>query len=414
MLRVIARMNAGGPAYHVSLLSGLLDPGRFETLLVTGDVGPGEASLADMADDLGVRRRHVRTLGPELRPLADLRALVSLVRIARTYRPDVVHTHTAKAGMLGRLAALGVRPRPVIVHTYHGHVLEGYFGRAKSGFYRGLERGLARVSDRLVGVSQATVDDLVRLRVAPPERFAVVPLGLRLERFLELAPEPRGPVREELGLEPGDVLLTFVGRLVPIKRVDRLLDAVAAARRAGAPVILAVVGDGEERAALEARAGRLPIADRVRFLGYRRDLADIVAATDIAVLTSDNEGTPVSLIEAGAGARPMIATRVGGVADVVARDTGVLVEPDDVAGFAEAIAALAGDPERRRALGSRAREHIGERYRVPRLLERIAGLYEELLDGSPVSSTPEAHASRTVSSRSSESTAQRNPPSSKA
>src|SRR6478735_7755654 len=159
VMRVIARLNMGGPAHHVGFLSGLLDPERYETVLLHGDVGAGEAALSSTADRYGVRRETV----PGLRP--ELRALVALVRAVRRFRPDIVHTHTAKAGMLGRLAALAMRPRPIIVHTYHGHVLEGYFGRLLNAFYRALERGLARVSDALIGVSSATVDDLVRLRI---------------------------------------------------------------------------------------------------------------------------------------------------------------------------------------------------------------------------------------------------------
>src|SRR3954470_4342253 len=158
VMRVIARLNMGGPAHHVGFLSGLLEPARYETVLFHGEVGAGEAALSSSADRYGVRREVVRGLRPELRPLDDLRALVALVRAVRRFRPDIVHTHTAKAGMLGRLAAvLGGRPRPIIVHTYHGHVLEGYFGRFLNAFYRFLERALGRVSDALIGVSQATV-----------------------------------------------------------------------------------------------------------------------------------------------------------------------------------------------------------------------------------------------------------------
>src|SRR3954451_12385778 len=189
VLRVIARLNMGGPAHHVGLLSGLLDPRRYETLLLHGEIGAGEASLNSTADRLGVRRETVPGLRPELRPLDDLRALVALVRAVRRYRPDIVHTHTAKAGMLGRLAALAIRPRPIIVHTYHGHVLEGYFGPLRNAFYRALERGLARVSGTLIGVSRATVDDLVRLRVARRNKFRVVPIGLDLDRFVSATPE---------------------------------------------------------------------------------------------------------------------------------------------------------------------------------------------------------------------------------
>src|SRR5215212_2073361 len=184
-------MNVGGPAQHVSIVSGRLDPARYDTLLVTGRVGPGEASADHLAAERGARVLTLPDLGPDIDPAADARALAQLVRVVRGFRPHVVHTHTAKAGFLGRLAAaVAVRPRPRIVHTYHGHVLEGYFGRPKTELYRGLERAAARVSDVLVGVSEATVDDLVRLRVAPRERFRVIPLGLELDAFRALDPAP--------------------------------------------------------------------------------------------------------------------------------------------------------------------------------------------------------------------------------
>src|SRR4051794_25531873 len=177
VLRVIARLNLGGPAHHVRLLSARLPPERYETLLVAGRVGPGEEELAAVAEDPRLHLRRLDALTPELDPRADAAALAGLIRTMREFKPDIVHTHTAKAGLLGRLAArLTAGRRPIVVHTYHGHVLEGYFGRVQTGVYRGLERGAARFSDRLIGVSQATVEDLVRLRVAPRERFTVVPL----------------------------------------------------------------------------------------------------------------------------------------------------------------------------------------------------------------------------------------------
>lgn len=379
VLRVIARMNLGGPAYHVSLLSGRMDPARFETLLVSGRVPPGEASSADLADRYGARLASARHLSPALKPLDDLRALREVTRIARAFRPHLVHTHTAKAGMIGRLAAEACRPRPVVVHTYHGHVLEGYFSAPVERFYRFLERALAVRTDRLLGVSTATVDDLVRLGIADRSKFEVVPLGLELDRFLGLPAEPGGAFRDEAGVGAGEVLATFVSRLAPIKRVDVLLRAVSRARELGAPVRLAVVGDGEPRGELEALAESLGIAGAVHFAGYRRDLPAIVGATDIAVLSSDNEGTPVSLIEAAAGARPMVSTRAGGVPDVVVRDAGLLVARGDHEAFAHALVALAGDAALRREMGARARAHVAERYDWRRLVARMSELYDELL-----------------------------------
>jgi glycosyltransferase involved in cell wall biosynthesis len=378
VLRVIARMNVGGPAYHVSLLSGRLDPARYDTLLVSGRVGPGEGSFDELARRYGAHHEMLDALGPELDPVRDLRSLLALVRIVRRVRPHIVHTHTAKAGMVGRLAArLGGGPRPIVIHTYHGHVLSGYFGRLQEGFYRLLERGLGRISDRLVAVSGAVADELIELHVAPRERFTVVPLGLELDRFLAVAPGDGDAVRTALGLQPDDVLLTTVGRLVPIKRLDVLLEAFA---RAGGALHLAVVGDGELRADLEAQADRLGIADRVTFLGFRTDLDAIQAATDVAVLSSDNEGTPVALIEAAAAATPAVATRVGGVADVVRPDTGRLVDAGDADGMAAALTELAGDPELRARLGAAARDHVRARFASERLLDDIDALYRRELE----------------------------------
>jgi glycosyltransferase involved in cell wall biosynthesis len=390
-MRVIARLNMGGPAHHVGFLSGLLDPERYESVLFHGEVGSGEASLATTADRFGVKRVTVPGLRPELRPLDDLRALFSLIRYVRRFRPDIVHTHTAKAGMLGRLAArIAGRPRPVIVHTYHGHVLEGYFGPLRNGFYRMLERRLARISNVLIGVSSATVDDLVRLRIADRSRFRVIPIGLDLEPFVLADAEAGAAFREESGATADDVLLTFVGRLAPIKRVDVLLRALARARGLGAPVRLTIVGDGELRPALERLARDLGIAEHVYFAGYREDMVTVAVAADVAVLSSDNEGTPVALIEAAAAATPAATTGVGGVADVVTVETGLVVPPGDSDELGDVIALLAGDASLRAQMGARARDHVRRRFSVERLVGDIDRLYSELLTNPAGAGTPRA------------------------
>jgi glycosyltransferase involved in cell wall biosynthesis len=248
--------------------------------------------------------------------------------------------------------------------------------------YRGLEWALAHVTDRLIGVSSATADDLVRLRIAPRSRFEVIPLGLELGTFLALSETRSGGsrFREELGLGPDHVLLTFVGRLVPIKRLDVLLRALAEARRREARFHLAVVGDGEMRPALEALTHRLQLSGAVSFTGYRRDLAEIVEGSDIGVISSDNEGTPVSLIEMAAGARPLVGTRVGGVPDVVRPDCGLLVPPGNHVALAEALLQLERDVPRRLSMGRVAREHVRARYAAGRLIEDLDALYTTLLD----------------------------------
>jgi glycosyltransferase involved in cell wall biosynthesis len=382
VLRIIARLNIGGPAYHVSLLSGRMDPGRYSTLLVHGELGPGEASFAGLAEDEGCETVLIPTLSPVVKPGADLRTLHELTGIIRRNRPDIVHTHTAKAGALGRLAVVVARPRPrpLVIHTYHGHVLEGHFGPLKTAMYRVFERRLARVSDCLIGVSQATVDDLVRLGIAPREAFRVVPLGLDLGRFARVTGADGAEFRERAGAAPDDILLTCVCRVVPHKRVDLPIRAVARLRETHPGLRLAVVGDGEHRPTLERLARELGVSERVTFMGYMPDVAPVAAAADIAVLTSDSdEGTPVSLIEAAAAGVPAIATTIGGVADVVAPGAGVLLSPGDEAGLADAIARLAADEDLRRRMGRTASAHVLERFAVERLLADIDSLYDELL-----------------------------------
>jgi glycosyltransferase involved in cell wall biosynthesis len=379
VLRVIARLNAGGPAHHVGILSSRLDRRGYETLLAHGDVGGEERPLAGFDERYPARRVRVADLGPELDARSDARALRALATLVRSFRPDIVHTHTAKAGVLGRLAVAAAPGRPVVAHTYHGHVLEGYFGTARSGAYRVVERRLARRSDCLIGVSEQTVADLVRLGIAGREKFRCVRLGLDLDQLLEVDDGAGAAVRRELAVGAGELLLVTIGRLVPIKRLDVTLLAVAHARRLGVPARLAVVGAGPLRGLLEVQARALGLEAAVTFTGARADIAAVAAAADAMILSSDNEGTPVALIEGAAAGRPALATRVGGVPDVVTDGTGRLVGAGDWRALGEAIAALAGDPAGRAAMGAAARRHVAARYRSERLLDDIDDVYRSLL-----------------------------------
>jgi glycosyltransferase involved in cell wall biosynthesis len=378
--RVIARMNIGGPAQHVVQLTAGLAPERFESVLFAGSLGPGEGSMEDLAAAAGVRPVPVPGLGRDLSPVDDLRSLVFLSRFFRRFRPHIVHTHTAKAGAVGRVAArlAGV---PVIVHTYHGHVFHGYFSRAASRAFLAVERALARVSDRLLTVSGSVHDELLRYRIGRPGQIAVLPLGLPLDRFLR-AEERRGELRRELGLAPGDPLVGIVARLVPIKRHEDFIRAAAivGARVPGARFL--IIGDGERRAELEALARRDGPAGRVHFLGWRRDLERVYADLDVVALTSANEGSPVSVIEAMAAARPVVATRVGGVGDLVEDGvTGVLAPPGDAEAIAGAIAALLADADRRQALGEAGRKRVYPAFTTERLVRDMERLYADLLAG---------------------------------
>jgi glycosyltransferase involved in cell wall biosynthesis len=245
------------------------------------------------------------------------------------------------------------------------------------------------------------VDDLVRLGIAPREQFRVIPIGLDLGPFLDATATDGAEFRAEAGAQEGELLLTFVGRLVRIKRVDVLLRAVAHARGSGTPVRLAVVGDGELRAELETLASNLDIGDRVWFAGYRGDMVPVATGSDIAVLSSDNEGTPVSLIEAAAAGTPAAATAVGGIPDVVTEETGLLAPKGDFEGLGRAIAALAADREGRAKMGARAREHVAARFSVERLLSDMDSLYGELLDTGvrlPLDESPSGDSHRAMRS----------------
>jgi glycosyltransferase involved in cell wall biosynthesis len=371
----------GGPAHQAALLSGRrFFPDRYETLLVHGRLAPGEESAADLSEREGARMLHLPELVQPVHGVHDPVALAKLTRITRRFRPHIVHTHTAKAGFLGRqAAAMAATPRPKLVHTFHGHVLEGYFGRAKNTLYRRLERALATRTDRLIGVSEATVSDLVRLGVAGRERFRVVPLGLDLDRFADCGQGSREAARKELRVGEDEVLCTFVGRVVPIKQLDLLLEAIAEARKRDERIRLMIVGDGEQRPELEALAERLGIGAALHFAGYRGDLVPVWAASDIAVLSSANEGTPVSLIEAAAAGVPAVATDVGGVRETLAPDASIVVPAADRSALADSIAALASDPDRRARLGERARQHALAHFGAERLLADIDGVYRGLL-----------------------------------
>jgi glycosyltransferase involved in cell wall biosynthesis len=380
VLNIIARMNIGGPAHHVALLTGRMGPPKFQSVLVTGQLGPHEGSFTSLLEEYRAAAVTLPTLGRELSPGRDLQTLFALVRLIRRLRPDVVHTHTAKAGTLGRLAARLARGGSVVVvHTYHGHVLSGYFAARKTAAFRMIEWALARLSDALVGVSEATVAELVELGVAPRERFRVIRLGLDLGRFAAIDEAPSAQERARLRIAADELVALYVGRLVPIKRVDVLLDGVADARRRGLRLRLVIAGDGDQRGVLEARAAALGIASAVSFLGFRHDLERLLAAADFGILTSDSEGTPVSLIEAAAAARPAVATAVGGVPEVVTSETGVVVEAGRPDAVARGIERLAADPVRRRELGRNARDLVLARFTEASLLSTVDALYDELL-----------------------------------
>lgn len=368
VVRLVTRLNIGGPARHALLLSrGLAD--EFPTLLAVGRPPPAEGEMTDPEVAL-VRVPLVRPV----RPATDARALHTARRLLAEHRPRILHTHMAKAGLVGRTAALTLRERPRTVHTFHGHVLSGYFpGPVERGFVA-LERQLAMRTDVLVAVSEQVRDELLELRIGRPAQYRVIPVGLDLSAHLAVE-GPSGALRSRLGVPAGVPLVGVIGRLVPIKDHPTLFEAVR--RTPGAH--LAVVGDGERRRELEELARTLGTADRVHFAGWWSDVPAALADLDVVALSSRNEGTPVALVEALAAGRPVVATDVGGVRSVV-RDgvSGILVPPDDPSRLAAALGTLVRDPELRSRMGAAGRADVPARFGQERLLADMRSLYREL------------------------------------
>jgi glycosyltransferase involved in cell wall biosynthesis len=380
VLRIIGRLNVGGPAIHVVNLTTGLDTDRYELLLVAGSENEAEGSMLDFAFSHGVRPTVIPEIVTDFRlGTRDAKALVKLYSLIRREKPRIVHTHTAKAGFLGRVAArlAGV---PVIVHTFHGHVLHGYYGSARNWLLRRVEQSLACLSDRLITVSEQVKVELVAHGVARAEKITVIPLGFDLDPFLNSHTQ-RGEFRREMGLRDEIKLVGIVGRIFPIKNHGLFLESAARISAQEPAARFVIVGDGILRVALEQQARDLGMAGRVLFTGWRHDLPRIYADLDVLVVSSDNEGTPVSAIEAMASSCPVVTTRVGGLPDLIEdQRTGRLIPPRDAKALASAVLDLLRNPETAREIGRNAMEAVRQRFTVKRLISDVDHLYSELLE----------------------------------
>jgi glycosyltransferase involved in cell wall biosynthesis len=375
--RVIARLNVGGPAIHVAALTARLPADRFESRLFAGEVCPGEVEMTEVLDREGVTPVKIQGLGRAIHAYHDALALAGLVQHFRTLRPHVVHTHTAKAGALGRMAALLCGAR-VVVHTFHGHVFEGYFSPWANRAVVGIERQLARASSAIVTISPRQHADITRrFRVAPEAKTHVIPLGFDLSRFEHVSAH-RGRLRHALGIGEA-ALLASVGRLTAVKDHALLLRAVAAIGDDN--VHLCLVGGGELERPLRALAAELGLRSRVHFIGFRTDLEAVLADVDVVALTSRNEGTPVALIEALAAGCSIVAVDVGGVPDVLEEGKWGRIAPSrDPADIASALRqALAYHRTRPADAVAAGRSYALRRYSIDRLVADHVTLYETLL-----------------------------------
>ncbi len=385
--RIITRLNIGGPSIQAIDLSRELASHGFETCLIHGRAADREGSMTDLLPVGTTRTLYVPELAREVSPLNDARALWKLFLTLRKWRPNIVHTHMAKAGALGRLAAIAYnltrsRDRKArLIHTYHGHIFEGYFGGGRTRLFLFIERMLGKRTDALIAISEQVKNDLLRTyRVTTDDRVRIIPLGFNLDRLLAINAGDRKAARAAMGLPDTAVVVTTVGRLTAIKEQSLFVDMAAQLRIRGKDVAFLVVGDGELRADLEAHAERVGLAGRLWFLGWRGDLETIYAATDVFVLTSRNEGTPVALIEAMAAGLATVSTDVGGVRDVISEPAlGVLVPFGDAEALTNAVASLCDAPASRADVGCRARESVRNRFQSQRLIEDIKRLYWQLL-----------------------------------
>ena len=378
ILRIIARLNIGGPALHVIILNSELDLGGYISQLVTGREAPAEGNMYELAEAKGVHPIVIDALGREIFFKDDIRALIRLIRLINIEKPDIVHTHTAKAGAVGRIAAklTGV---PIIIHTFHGHIFHSYFGFFKSKFFLWLERLLAKFTNVIITVGEQQRREIIQYRVAEAEKVISIPLGLDLKPFVNTNADAN-ELRFELSFPREILLVGIVARLVPIKNHLCFLKSARLILNQFDNVRFLIIGDGELRTYLEKKARDLGLESRVSFMGFQYDLVKIYAGLDIVTLSSFNEGLPVALIEAMAAGKPVISTNVGGVGDLILDgDNGLLVPSNDPAALAEAILYLLRNPERRKMMGEAGKKRAYPLFDKNRLLGDIDRLYRDLI-----------------------------------
>ncbi len=405
IVRIIARLNVGGPARHVVWLTKALQTENFQSILLAGTVPEGEEDMSYFARENSVAPVYIEEMSREL-SAKDAVSLWKIYREIRRQKPDIIHTHTAKAGTVGRAAGFLYRwlswktligkPRAVrFVHTYHGHVFHSYYGNLKTKIFLFIEKFLARAAtDKIVVITKQQFEEIhERFRVGRRKQFAIIPLGIDLQPF-ERADEKRNILRAEIGARPDEILVGLVGRLTEIKNISMFLEVAALyneRKTAASPMIkFVIIGDGHLRKDLETEAESLNVKDCVIFLGNRADADVFYAGLDVIALTSLNEGTPLSLIEAMANGRAVISTEVGGVLDLLGApqtendgfniyERGVGVASNDADGFFKGLLYLANDASLRAASGARGKKFTRENYSKERLIEDVKKLYLDLI-----------------------------------
>jgi glycosyltransferase involved in cell wall biosynthesis len=370
VMQIIARMNVGGPAVIVAELMRGLDKSAFEQILVTGYCDENEADYLDtVATDIKATR--IAGLGRSVSLIADLKAFFGLVALIRKYKPDVIHTHTAKAGVLGRLASLLAGRGAVRVHTFHGHLLHGYFNSALTKVVILIEKFFAARTSVLIAIGSKVRDDLVTAGIGKKDKYRVFFPGLPAPKvFVKAA------AQSALGISSQTLYITFVGRLTQIKRPDRLLDVAKECKERGLDVRFLVAGEGELFESSKERSLKEQL--NITFFGWRSDIDQIFAASDIAILTSDNEGIPLTLIQAAQASLPIVATNVGSISDIVLNESTGYLTSTNPADMADAIEKLVRDPQLRKMMGEAGKARAGQYFSLDRMLKDHSDLYRTL------------------------------------
>ncbi len=390
VIRIINRLNLGGPTYNAAYLTKHLAP-EFETLLVAGVHSEGEESSEHIVKSIGVEPFVIPEMSRELSMMNDVASFRKIKKIIREFKPDIVHTHAAKAGALGRIAAMQCKV-PVMVHTYHGHYFHSYFNPVKTKVFLEIERWLARKTQAIVAISETQKHELGTVhKVCPPQKIHVIPLGFDLSRFTVNMDAKRKQFREKYGVKDDEIAIGIIGRLVPIKNHSMFLKAIQKVfSQSKFPVKAFIIGDGEDRNKIEQEAISFGFifstpekkneTAKLIFTSWIKEIDVAVAGLDIIALTSFNEGTPVSLIEAQAAGKPVVSTRVGGVEEVIIENqTGLLCQSDEAEFFATQLLKLTENSELRKQFSLNAGKHVMQRYHVNRLVDDMRHLYRKLL-----------------------------------
>jgi len=370
VVHIVTRMNTGGVAVLISDLVSGLDSNTYDVQLITGKCSPDEEDYL-RARGIALEEIRIDSMGRSLKPILDLKTFLTLMKILRRLNPDVVHTHTSKAGLLGRIAARVAAPNAKVVHTFHGDLLQGYFSRVATSLLVFTERNLARISDLLISMGNEVRDNLLEVKVGKENQFVVAFPGVKLN-------QPNLENQQVIKFKNdylNEVIVTFVGRLSPIKRCDRILELSRSSAIAEQPIRFLIIGDGELRDELERESDGLPIT----FVGWQNRTEDWLAASDAAILLSDNEAVPLSMIEAGYAGLPVIATRVGSMSDVVIDEVnGFLVEAN-LDAIIEKVLLVAKDASLRHRLGSNGRNLAIEHFSVGAMISRHDEIYSKLM-----------------------------------